>query len=241
MAQNQNNMLSAGKLLTCRQAKPQCLLTQRARPLFLLSCLDDVRSLIQNILEPLADADAWKQQMLLKFLEGCLIADRVMTDTAASNHVRRQYLVFIEENAIPADLDSWIGDLRSRNVSIDSLRRVLGSMERQVTNDNATIDAVLSGLTGSTVDHENDQPTADGIQALELLDVSAAADGIQAPNQQDAGRLQVQRSAAFLNLRDLGHGEEADESTQSEQDYGSSTVGYHVSSGSGGTNPNGDA
>jgi hypothetical protein len=29
-------------------------------------------------------------------------------------------------------------------------------------------------------------------------------------NQQDACRLQVQRSAAFSNLRDLRHGEEGD-------------------------------
>jgi hypothetical protein len=60
---------------------------------------------------------------------------------------------------------------------------------------------VNSDLTGSTVDHENDQPAADGIQALEVLNVSAAANGIQAPNQQDAGRLEFQRTAGAWNLQ----------------------------------------
>jgi hypothetical protein len=168
--------------------------------------------LIQSIIEPLADVKTWKQQMLLICLEECLIVDRAMTDTVASNHVRGQYLVFIDESAIPADLDSWIRDLRSRNVSIVSLRTVLDRTQRKLTNDDAAIDAVLSGLTGSTIDHKNDQPAADSIQAL---DAPAAAAEILAPNQHDAGRLQVQRSGAFSNLRDLGHGEEGDESTPS--------------------------
>jgi hypothetical protein len=200
-----------------------------------------VFNLIQRIFEPLANAEAWEQHALLKFLEGCLIEARVMTDIVAINRVRHQYLVFIEESAIPDDLDNWIRSLRSSNVSIDRLRRGLDLMMRQVINDNATIDGVHSSLTGSTVDHGNDELAADGIQALEAPDVPVAADGIQAFNQQDAGHLQVQRCAAFSNLRDLGHGEEGDESTPSEGDYGSSTVGYHVSRGTGGTNPNGDA
>jgi hypothetical protein len=225
MDENQNNVLSNGKLLTCWPAKPQCPHTARATS-FLLSGSDDVFNLIQSILGPLANADAWKQHALLKLLEGCLIEDRVMTDSVAINRVRCLYLAFIEESAIPDGLDNWIRRLRSRNVSIDRLRSGLDLKKRQVINDNATIDGVHSGLTGSTVDHSNDEP---------------AADGIQAPNQQDAGRLQVQRSAAVSNLRGLGHGEEGDESTPSEGDYGSSTVGYHVSRGSDGTNPNGDA
>jgi hypothetical protein len=156
-------------------------------------------------------------------------------------------------------------------------------MQRQVIHDNATVDAVLSSLTGSTDDHVNGQgvtqahqaglllqlllmpskllsyllvlmmhvaggimapgapAAADGIQALEAPHDPAAADGIQAPNQQDAGRLQVQRSAAFSNLRDLGRGEGGGEATPSEGDYGSSTVGYHVSRESDGTNLNGDS
>jgi hypothetical protein len=198
--------------------------------------------MIQYMLEPFADAEGWQQHAFLKHLEGCLISDRAMTDTVAIRCIRFHYLAFmIEESAIPADLDSWIHGLRSPNVSIDSLRSGLDRMQRQVIHDNATVAAVLSGLTGSTDDHVNDQPAADGIQALEAPHDPAAADGIQAPNQQDAGRLQVQRSAAFSNLRDLGRGEEGDESIPSEGDYGSPTVGYHVSRESDGTNPNGDA
>jgi hypothetical protein len=240
MDENQNNVLSSGKLLTCWPAKPQCPHTARATS-FLLSGSDDVFNLIQSILGPLANAEAWKQHALLKLLEGCLIEDRVMTDSVAINRVRCLYLAFIEESAIPDGLDNWIRHLRSRNVSIDRLRSGLDLKKRQVINDNATIDGVHSGLTGSTVDHGNGELAADGIQALEAPDVPVAADGIQAPNQQDAGRLQVQRSAAISNLRGLGHREEGDESTPSEGDYGSSTVGYHVSRGSDGTNPNGDA
>jgi hypothetical protein len=232
--------------------------------------------MIQYMLEPLADAEGWQQHAFLKRLEGCLIGDRAMTDIVAIRRIRHHYLLDIEENAIPADLDSWIHGLRSPNVSIDSLRSGLDRMQRQVIHDNATVAAVLSGLTGSTDDHVNGQgvtqahqaglllqlllmpskllsyllvlmmhvaggimapgapAAADGMQAFE-------ADGIQAPNQQDADRLQVQRSAAFSNLRDLGRGEEGDESIPSEGDYGSPTVGYHVSRESDGTNPNGDA
>jgi hypothetical protein len=241
--------------------------------------------LIQGILEPLANAEARVQLAFLVFLEGCLIGNRVMTDTFAMNCVRYQYqyLAFIDERAIPADLDSWIRGLRSPNVSIDSLRSGLDRMQRQVIHDNATIDGVLSGLTGSTDDHKNGQgviqahqaglllqlllmpskllsyllvlmmlvaggimapdapAAADGIQALEAPHAPAAADGIQAPYQQDAGHLQVQRSPALSNLRELGHGQEGDESIPSEGGYGSSTVGYHMSRGSGGTNPNVDA
>jgi hypothetical protein len=137
-----------------------------------------VWNLIQSILEPLANAEAWKQHALLKSVEECLIVNRVITDIDASNRIRRMYLAFIEESAIPADLDNWIRDLRSRNVSIVILRNALDRMQCQVISDNATVDAVRSGLTGSTVNHENDQPAADGIQAFELLDVLAAADGI---------------------------------------------------------------
>jgi hypothetical protein len=161
-----------------------------------------------------------------------------MTDTEASDCVRYYYPRSIEESAIPADLDMWIHDLRSPNVSIVNLRSALDLMQRQVSNDNATIDVVLSGLTGSSSTPVDREPAADGIQALAA---PSAADGMLAPNHQDAGRLQVQRSAAFSNLRDLGHGEEGDESTLSTGDYGSSTVGYPLSRGSGGTNPNVDA
>jgi hypothetical protein len=221
MDENQNNMLSNGKLLTCWPAKTTMSSHSTS---FLLSGSDDVFNLIERIFEPMTDAEAC--HALLTVLERCLIEDRVMTDSVAINRVRCLYLAFIEESAIPDGLDNWIRHLRSRNVSIDRLRSGLDLKKRQVINDNATIDGVHSGLTGSTVDHSNDEP---------------AADGIQAPNQQDAGRLQVQRSAAVSKLRGLGHGEEGDESTPSEGDYGSSTVGYHVSRGSDGTNPNGDA
>jgi hypothetical protein len=76
-----------------------------ARDLYPLSCLDDVCNLIQSILEPLADAEAWKQHALLKCLEECLIGDRVMTDIAAINRVRYMYLAFTEKSVIPANLE----------------------------------------------------------------------------------------------------------------------------------------
>ena len=151
-----------------------------------------------------------------------------MTEAVATNRIRHQYLAYIDENAIPADLNRWIHTLRYI-VPIETFRDGLELMDRQLTIDNTTIHRVHSSLTGSTVEHESGQEVAQAHQV--------ASDEFRAPNRQDAGNDQIQRIPAFSNLRDLDQG---DESTPSEDDNSLSTVGYHVSRGSGGTNPNGD-